>query len=112
MSTKSAAYNQLAGLLTKAAAVIDSLLDLNIYVPYDTQAEFSAHVRKLATRVDRQEHAALRELIPIFAPTGAWDDAIGFEGMDIANRIMFFLDQLNWSAEKSVEADPCPPGCS
>ena len=98
-------YKQLAALLNEAAAVIDSLRDLSPYVPYDSPAEFSAHVRKLANRVNGQEHAVLRELIPIFAPTGEWDDAIGFGGMDIANRIDDLLDQLKWNATQSVEVD-------
>ena len=71
MVVESDAYTQLATLLIAAAAEIDSLPELNIFVPYDSPAEFSAHIRRLAARVNGQEHAVLRELIPIFAPTGA-----------------------------------------
>jgi hypothetical protein len=84
-------------LLDRAAAVIGSLTELNLYCPFDTPAEFSARLRELSGRIRGQEHAALRDLISIFAPTGAWDDAVGFAGMDIANRVMVLLDQLRWS---------------
>jgi hypothetical protein len=98
MATADQAYDELAGLLADAAKVVDSLSELNIYCSFDTPAEFSTCIRELAARVKRRDHAALRELIPLFAPTGAWDDAIGFGGMDIANRIMELLDLLGWNA--------------
>jgi hypothetical protein len=98
MTPKCADYRELADLLNRAAAVIDALEELGLYCPFDTPAEFSAQVRRLASRVREEEHAALRELIPIFAPTGAWDDAVGFSGMDLANRVMDLLDRLRWSA--------------
>jgi hypothetical protein len=99
IATMNDAYAELAGLLTEAAAVIDSLSELNVYCPFDTPAEFSARVRELAGRVRGHEHVALRELIPLFSPTGAWDDAIGPAGMNLANRIDGLLDQLRWNAE-------------
>jgi hypothetical protein len=98
MTSERSDYAELAGLLDRAAAVIDSLVELNLYCPFDTPAEFSAQVRTLAARVRRQEHAALRELVSLFAPTGAWDDAVGFAGMDLANRVMALLDRLRWQA--------------
>jgi hypothetical protein len=88
MSTEGDGYKKLAALLYEAAAIIDCIRELDMYVPFDSPADFSAHVRKLATRVNGQEHAALRELIPILrrqvngmtrsgtrewkSPTGSW----------------------------------------
>jgi hypothetical protein len=37
----------------------------------------------------------LGKLVGIFAPTGAWDDGIG-EPMELANRIMELLKELDW----------------
>jgi hypothetical protein len=97
MSADSANYAQLAGLLDQAATVIDSLKELNLYCPFDTATDFGARVREIAARVRREEHEALRELIVIFAPTGAWDDAIGRSGMDLANQVCALLNRLRWN---------------
>jgi hypothetical protein len=94
MTPERADYRELAELLGQATTVIDTLGELGLYCPFDTPAEFSTQVRALAGRVRGEEHAALRELISIFAPTGAWDDAVGFSGMDLANRVMALLDRL------------------
>jgi len=32
-----------------------------------------------------------------FGPTGAWDDAVGFGGIYLANRVDTLLDQLKWN---------------
>ena len=102
------AYAELAELLTEAATVIDSVDELNMFCPFNSPTEFSSHVREIAGRVGRREHAVLRTLIPIFAPTGAWDDMGG--GMELANRVMALLDLLQWNAE--LGAAPAPPRVS
>lgn len=99
VNSDSAQYAELSRLLDRAAVAIDSLKELNAYCDFDTRAEFSARVRHLADRVRREEHSALRELVPIFAPTGTWDDAFGSAGTELANQIDALLDQLQWSAE-------------
>jgi hypothetical protein len=106
MSSNSANYWELARLLDQAAVVIDSLEELNLYCPFDTPADFSSRVRELAARIRREDHGALRELLPIFAPTGAWDDAIGLAGVDLANRVDALLDRLRGNAEPVIPPDP------
>jgi hypothetical protein len=91
-------YQELAGLLNQAAVAIDALSELSIFCPFDSPGEFSGRIRALAARVRAEEHVALRELITLFAPTGAWDDAMGAEGIDLAERVMALLDLLRWNA--------------
>jgi hypothetical protein len=91
-------YVALAGWLDQAAAEIGALRDVNLYCPFSTPAEFASRVRELADRVRLRDRTALRELVPIFAPTGAWDDSLGSSGMDLANRIDELLDRLRWNA--------------
>jgi hypothetical protein len=91
-------YVALAELLDQAVAEISALRDVNLYGPFSTPGEFASHVRHLADRIRLRDRTALRELVPIFAPTGAWDDSLGSSGMDLANRIDELLDRLRWNA--------------
>jgi hypothetical protein len=66
-----------------------------MYCPFDTGAEFASHLRSLRERFAKGDRTVLGKLVGIFAPTGAWDDGIG-EPMELANRIMELLKELDW----------------
>ena len=88
-----AAEDELLRLLEDAAAVVAGYGQMNLYCGFDTGAE----LRSLRERVARQDWSALGRVIGIFAPTGAWDDAVGAPGMHLANRVMAVLDEMEWS---------------
>src|ERR1700722_10090917 len=89
--------DELLQMLDEAAALVSVYSTMSIYCGHDTGAEFAAELRSLRERVAKQDWSALGPLIGIFAPTGAWDDGVGREGMDLANRIMAVLDEIGWS---------------
>jgi hypothetical protein len=92
-----AAADKLLRLLDEAEAVVAGYSTMSVYCGHDTGAEFAAELQSLRERVARQEWSALGPLVGIFAPTGAWDDGVGREGMDLANQIMAALDEMGWS---------------
>ncbi len=89
--------NKLLALLDEAACMVSGYSTMNCYSGYDTGAEFAAEIQSLRERVAQQDWSALGMLIGIFAPTGAWDDGVGRPGMDLANRVMASLDEMDWS---------------
>ena len=84
-------------LLDEAAMFVSSFPTVSFYSGHDTGGEFADELRSLRDRVARQDWSALGRLVGIFAPTGAWDDAVGSDGSSIANRIMDVLDKMQWS---------------
>lgn len=91
------APDELLRLLDDAAGVVSGYGAMNLFCPFDSGAEFAAELRPLRARVARQDWSALGPLVGIFAPTGAWDDGVGTNGMGLANRIVTVLDRLGWS---------------
>ena len=92
-----AAAEELLRLLDESASMVAGYSTMNIFCGYDTGAEFAVELRSLRERVARQDWSALGLLIAIFAPSCAWDDGVGSEGMAVADRIMAFLDEMDWS---------------
>jgi hypothetical protein len=86
--------DELVALLGQAADAVEELPELSVYCYFDTPAAFAASLRAIAGRVSQMEREALDDAAVIFLPTGAWDDAMGLSGMDLANRIMRLLDHL------------------
>jgi hypothetical protein len=86
--------HELLELVDQATEAIESYSELNAICPFDTGAEFAVALRALKQRILQMDWSALRELAIIFAPTCAWDDAVGGTGSDLANQIMAMLDVL------------------
>lgn len=105
------AAEHLVRLLDDAATVVSRYGEMNAYCRFDTGADFAAELRSLRDRVVRKDWSALGSLVSIFAPTGAWDDGVGREGMELANQIDGILNEMDWSnlirrqAERERELD-------
>jgi hypothetical protein len=89
--------DELLALLDEATAIVAGHSSMNMFCGFDSGAEFAAELSFLRARMARQDRTALRELVGIFAPTGAWDDGVGESGMALANRVMELLDNLGWN---------------
>ena len=88
--------DNLLAMLDEAAIFVAKYPAVGICSGHDTGEEFAAELRALRDRVARQDWSSLGRLVGIFAPTGAWDDGVGGDGSDIANRITHVLDKMEW----------------
>jgi hypothetical protein len=88
--------DELLSLLDEAVTIVSKRGAMDVYCGFDTGAEFAAELRSLRERIAHRDWTALERAIGIFAPTGAWDDGVGASGMNLANRVMAVLDELDW----------------
>ena len=93
-----AAIDELLRLLVEAEALVAGYSTMSVYCGRDSGADFAAELRGLREQVARRDWAALGPLVGIFAPTGAWDEGVGREGVDLADRIMAVLEEMGWSS--------------
>ena len=98
--------DQLCELLVAAAELVSEYGELNLFCPFDSGSEFAGEIKSLRSRVAAGDFSALGALIGIFAPTGAWDDGVGREGMQLADRIMSLLDDLRQTLPSTIENSP------
>lgn len=87
---------KLLQLLEEAATLVSGYSSMSVYCGHESGAEFAAELLSLRERIARKDWSALGKLVGIFAPTGAWDDGVGIEGMELANRIMETLADMDW----------------
>ena len=86
--------DELCELLVAAAELVSDYGEMNLFCPFDSGSEFADEIQSLKSRVASGDLSATGKLVGIFAPTGAWDDGVGRQGMQLADRIMTLLDDL------------------
>jgi hypothetical protein len=86
--------NELLQLLDKAVAIVANSPTLSSDCGHETGSSFAAELQKLRQQVAQNEWSALDTLIAIFAPTCNWDDAVGVNGVKIAEGIVAAIGQL------------------
>ncbi len=93
--------DELLRLLADAEAVVSEQGEINLSCGFKTKAELATELRSLRERIARQDWSALGSLVSIFAPTGAWDDAVGSSGMNLANHILQVLERMEKARQTS-----------
>ncbi len=83
-------------LLDDATATVTCYGEMNVYCGL-TRRRFCRRVAFSPRASCPSRLVSLGPLVGIFAPTGAWDDGVGTAGMDLANKVMTVLDQIEWS---------------
>lgn len=92
-----AAVDELLQLLAAAAEIVSGYGQMNAWCRFDTGAEFAAELRSLRDRVARRDGSALERIVPIFLPTGPWDEGVGLDAGFIADEILSRLNAVSES---------------